>query len=185
MPRGPISPAWVVDCRAAVERGASIAMYFTYIESPVGTLLLAGAAEALRTIRLPADGGPAPADPAWESRPAAFRDGVAQLHSYFAGTLRRFELALAPVGTPFQLRVWRALLEIPYGETTSYGALARTLGAPGAARAVGLANGRNPLPIVIPCHRVIGGDGSLTGYGGGLRIKRFLLDLERGTARLF
>lgn len=102
-----------------------------------------------------------------------------QLAEYFAGTRRRFDLEIAPGGTGFQRRVWLALREIPYGETTSYGALARDLGRPGASRAVGRANATNPIPIVVPCHRVIGADGSLTGFGGGLEIKRWLLELER------
>jgi methylated-DNA-[protein]-cysteine S-methyltransferase len=102
-----------------------------------------------------------------------------QLDEYFAGRRTRFELPLAAVGSAFQHRVWEALLAIPYGETTSYGALAAEVGAPGAARAVGLANGSNPIPIVVPCHRVIGASGKLTGYGGGLERKRALLDLER------
>ena len=97
---------------------------------------------------------------------------------------RDFTVTLAPAGTAFQLRVWRALLDIPYGETTSYGELARRLGQPTASRAVGLANGSNPLPVIIPCHRVIGANGSLTGYGGGLPIKQALLALERGEQRL-
>jgi methylated-DNA-[protein]-cysteine S-methyltransferase len=102
----------------------------------------------------------------------------AQLMEYFCGARRNFELPLDPEGTPFQLRVWRALCTIPYGETLSYGELARRLGLVGGARAVGLANGANPLPIVVPCHRVIGSDGTLTGFGGGLHIKRSLLALE-------
>jgi len=105
-----------------------------------------------------------------------------QLQEYFAGQRRDFELPLDPRGTDFQRRVWQRLLKIPYGETTSYGALAGDLGDAKASRAVGLANGSNPIPIVIPCHRVIGADGSLTGFGGGLAIKQQLLDLER-TAR--
>jgi methylated-DNA-[protein]-cysteine S-methyltransferase len=107
-----------------------------------------------------------------------------QLRAYFAGELETFDLPLAPEGTPFQLEVWRRLCEIPYGETISYGELARRLGNPNASRAVGLANGANPIPIVIPCHRVIGSDGKLTGYGGGLPIKEKLLALERGQLRL-
>ncbi len=103
---------------------------------------------------------------------------VRQLDEYFAGRRRGFDLELAPRGTDFQLRVWRALAEIPYGETVSYADIAERLGRPGAARAVGRANGTNPIPIVVPCHRVIGADGSLTGYGGGLPIKRALLELE-------
>jgi methylated-DNA-[protein]-cysteine S-methyltransferase len=101
-----------------------------------------------------------------------------QLEAYFAGSLREFDLPLAPAGTPFQLRVWEALRRIPFGETISYSVLARRIGAPDAVRAVGAANGRNPLPIIVPCHRVIGADGSLTGFGGGIERKRWLLDHE-------
>jgi methylated-DNA-[protein]-cysteine S-methyltransferase len=107
----------------------------------------------------------------------------AQLDAYFAGRRRDFDVRLAPEGTPFQLRVWAALCEIPYGETISYAELARRIGNPNAVRAVGAANGRNPLPIVVPCHRVVGADGSLVGFGGGLDVKRALLDLERGKDR--
>src|SRR6185295_10503338 len=114
-----------------------------------------------------------------------FEDVVAQLNEYFAGTRRQFELPLAPAGTPFQQRVWAALLDIPYGQTISYGELASRIGQKSASRAVGLANGSNPLPIVIPCHRVIGANGKLTGYGGGLPIKERLLALERGDRGLF
>jgi methylated-DNA-[protein]-cysteine S-methyltransferase len=103
---------------------------------------------------------------------------VRQLEEYFAGTRRDFDLELAPHGTAFQLAVWDALLAIPYGETTSYGEIARGVGRPNAVRAVGQANGRNPIAIVVPCHRVIGSDHSLTGYGGGIDRKRFLLGLE-------
>ncbi|GAA4102829.1 methylated-DNA--[protein]-cysteine S-methyltransferase [Actinomadura miaoliensis] len=106
-----------------------------------------------------------------------------QLKAYFAGELTTFDLPLALHGTPFQLRVWAALQEIPYGETISYGELAQEIGKPTAARAVGLANGRNPISIIVPCHRVIGSTGSLTGYGGGLERKRFLLDFERRTTK--
>ena len=101
-----------------------------------------------------------------------------QLDEYFAGRRTRFDLPLAPCGTPFQLRAWRALQEIPYGVTCSYGEQARAMGQPRAVRAVGAANGHNPIPIVVPCHRVIGGDGRLTGYAGGLDIKKFLIELE-------
>ena len=117
----------------------------------------------------------------WDRRDNAFEDVVSQLEEYFEGKRRDFELQLAPAGTPFQQRVWRALRDIPYGETISYGSLAARIGQPSASRAVGLANGSNPLPIVIPCHRVIGSNGKLTGYGGGLPIKRQLLSLERGS----
>jgi methylated-DNA-[protein]-cysteine S-methyltransferase len=117
-----------------------------------------------------------PGDPADEP----FATAVAQLSAYFAGTLTEFDLPLAPEGTPFQRKVWEGLRAIPYGETVSYGELARRIGRPAASRAVGLANGRNPIAIVVPCHRVVGSDGSLTGYGGGLDRKLFLLTLERG-----
>jgi methylated-DNA-[protein]-cysteine S-methyltransferase len=123
-------------------------------------------------------------DPHWRESPDAFDDVVSQLTEYFAGHRQRFELTLAPEGTPFQLRVWRELQDVPYGVTISYGQLAARIGQPRASRAVGLANGSNPLPIVIPCHRVIGADGTLTGYGGGLPIKERLLALERGARRL-
>ena len=108
------------------------------------------------------------------------RDVARQLGEYFAGKRRRFDLELAPEGTPWELEVWRKLVEIPYGETLSYAELARRLGRPEAVRAVGAANGKNPISIVIPCHRVIGSDGSLTGYGSGLEVKAALLGLERG-----
>ena len=110
--------------------------------------------------------------------PRPFRDLREQLAQYFAGRRRTFSLKLAPAGTDFQQATWRALVEIPYGETASYAEIARRVGRPAASRAVGAANGANPLPIVVPCHRVIGADGSLTGFGGGLPIKRALLELE-------
>jgi len=112
------------------------------------------------------------------------KKAIDQLHSYFAGELEAFDLPLAPEGTPFQQSVWRNLCEIPFGKTISYGELAQRIGNPKASRAVGLANGSNPIPIVIPCHRVIGSNGKLTGYGGGLPIKEKLLALERRQLRL-
>jgi methylated-DNA-[protein]-cysteine S-methyltransferase len=153
-------------------------MYWYQTDSPVGPLLLAGSAEALTHLYFHADSrAPRPAAD-WRRDAAPFAAALRQLEEYFAGTRRSFSLALAPRGTPFQLSVWRALQAIPYGETLSYGELARRIELPGAARAVGLANGANPLPIIVPCHRVIGADGSLTGFGGGLPIKRALLALE-------
>jgi methylated-DNA-[protein]-cysteine S-methyltransferase len=149
------------------------------IASPIGHLLLEGDGETLSALRMVGTERPAPAPHGF-----AFSAAREQLERYFAGELSRFELPLAPRGTAFEQRVWIALLEIPYGATESYGALARRIGAPDAARAVGLANGRNPIAIVIPCHRVIGADGSLTGFGGGLPRKRFLLDLEAGVSSL-
>lgn len=113
------------------------------------------------------------------------RQAVEQLRAYFAGELRDFDLTLDMQGTEFQTRVWRELRNIPYGETRSYSFVANTIGAPKAVRAVGAANGRNPIPIVVPCHRVIGAGGSLVGYGGGLPLKRFLLDLEARHSHLF
>ena len=155
---------------------------YTIMDSPVGPLLLVGGPEGLAEIRFTPEGQMPTVDPAWERDPGALADAVGQLGEYFAGTRRDFTLALDPHGTPFQRAVWAALETIPYGATISYGTLARRIAKPKAVRAVGAANGQNPLPIVIPCHRVIGSDGSLTGYGGGLPIKRALLDLERQTA---
>jgi methylated-DNA-[protein]-cysteine S-methyltransferase len=117
-------------------------------------------------------------DPAWKAESAAFREVVAQLHSYFSGRRRHFDLPLEIEGTEFQKKVWTELRSIPYGETISYKELAKRIGKPSAVRAVGAANGANPIPIIIPCHRVIGNDGSLTGFGGGLPLKRKLLELE-------
>ncbi len=119
-----------------------------------------------------------------ESNPF-LRQAAEQLRAYFAGELREFDLPLDMQGTEFQRRVWNELLHIPYGETRSYSFVANTIGAPKAVRAVGAANGQNPIPIVVPCHRVIGAGGSLVGYGGGLPLKRFLLDLEAGHSHLF
>jgi methylated-DNA-[protein]-cysteine S-methyltransferase len=120
-----------------------------------------------------------PSHDGWEPDDDAFPQVVEQLEAYFAGERTEFDLALDLVGTSFQKRVWEALLTIPYGETRSYGEIARQIGAPGAFRAVGLANGHNPIGIIVPCHRVIGSNGSLTGYGGGLDRKRALLELEK------
>jgi methylated-DNA-[protein]-cysteine S-methyltransferase len=123
-------------------------------------------------------------DPAWREDRTLLRDTIHQLKAYFAGDLEDFDLPLVPQGTPFQLGVWKRLCDIPFGETISYGELARRIGNPNASRAVGLANGSNPIPIVIPCHRVIASNGKLTGYGGGLPIKEKLLALERRQLRL-
>jgi len=149
-------------------------MFYTWMESPVGRLLLAGDEKGLRKLLFA--GNP---EPGWREDPAALAEPVRQLRAYFAGELHNFELPLAPEGTPFQLRVWRELCRIPYGQTISYGELARRVGSPKASRAVGLANGANPISIIVPCHRVIGSNGKLTGYGGGLKNKEWLLGLER------
>jgi methylated-DNA-[protein]-cysteine S-methyltransferase len=152
--------------------------YWHQIDSPVGALLLAGDAIALTKVYFQSAAHPRQPVAEWRRDAAPFADAVRQLEEYFAGERRTFSVPLAPRGTPFQLSVWQALRAIPYGETVSYGDLARRLGCAAAARAVGLANGANPLPIIVPCHRVIGTDGSLTGFGGGLSIKRALLALE-------
>ena len=157
-------------------------MYYSYLTSPLGTLLIAGDSAGLRLIhfqRGPQQHRPAPD---WQEDRRPLGAALTQLEAYFAGALRQFTLDLAPRGTPFQQAVWRALQDIPYGETTSYGTLARQLGKPQAARAVGAANGQNPLAVVIPCHRVISSTGKLIGYAGGLDIKQALLAFERHNA---
>ena len=148
------------------------------IDSPVGPLLLAGSARGLRQLHFRGGPGAAAVPAHWRADPQALQAAATQLREYFAGTRRVFEVPLDLRGTPFQLAVWRALQQIPYGVTTSYGLLARELGRPQGARAVGLANGANPVPIIVPCHRVIGANGTLTGFGGGLPVKRALLQLE-------
>jgi methylated-DNA-[protein]-cysteine S-methyltransferase len=148
------------------------------IDSPIGPLTLAGHGSALTNLRM-VDQTYEPSHTGWSLDPGAFTDVVVQLDAYFAGELSDFDIELDLRGTGFQRRVWKALLTIPYGETRSYGEIAEQIGAPGAARAVGLANGHNPIAIIVPCHRVIGASGSLTGYGGGLDRKRTLLALEK------
>jgi len=154
-------------------------MRYSLLETPIGTLVLSGAADGTVSSIDFTDGRGAPQpDGSWVRDDAAFAEARAQLEAYFAGRLRQFALPLAPTGTAFQQHVWQALGQIPYGSTRTYGQLAAALGAPRAMRAVGAANGRNPISIVIPCHRLIGSDGSLTGYGGGLARKRWLLEFE-------
>jgi len=152
--------------------------YWCETDTPVGRLLLAGDADALRRVHFQSGPHPMRPSPEWRADATPFARVLAQLGEYFSGRRHAFRLRLAPEGTAFQLAVWEALRAIPYGQTLSYGELARRLGHAGSARAVGLANGANPLPIIVPCHRVIGADGSLTGFGGGLLIKRALLSLE-------
>lgn len=159
-------------------------MYYTTFESPLGPLLLASCERGLSLISFSASKRAVPLRPDWEKDEAPFAETISQLREYFHGNLRDFDLQLAPEGTPFQLRVWELLREIPFGETISYGELARRVGDPKSARAVGLANGSNPIPIIIPCHRVIGSNGKLVGYGGGLEIKEKLLALESQQMRL-
>jgi methylated-DNA-[protein]-cysteine S-methyltransferase len=156
-------------------------IHYRTIDSPIGLLTLAGHGSALTNLRMVEQTyEPSRAD--WSADPGAFNDAVDQLGAYFAGELTDFDIELDLRGTAFQRRVWKALLTIPYGETRSYGEIAEQIGASGAARAVGLANGHNPIAIVVPCHRVIGASGSLTGYGGGLDRKRTLLELEKKRA---
>lgn len=154
-------------------------MYYTYAASPIGQLLLAGSADALQVIGFPHGDKARRADIGWERYDEPFKKTARQLNEYFSGDRQEFELDLAPEGTKFQVEVLEALRGIPYGETRTYRDIAVAVGRPKAVRAVGNANGRNPLPIVIPCHRVIGSDGSLTGFGGGIEAKRYLLELEQ------
>ena len=158
-----------------------MATYYTYTDSPIGSLLLAGDGDNLHTLGFPGGKMQRRHEPGWIEDAAPFAQAIEQLRAYFAGELERFDLPLAPAGTEFQRKVWAALQDIPYGETRSYGELARQVGNGKASRAVGAANGQNPIPVIIPCHRVVGSDGSLTGFGGGLETKRRLLDLELTT----
>ena len=149
------------------------------IPTPIGPLLLVGDSTGLIHIGLPDTRHPLTLDPSWRRDATAFAEARRQFDAYFRGERTEFDLPLAPRGTAFQRDVWTALCDIPYGETISYSELAQRIGRPRAVRAVGLANGANPLSIIVPCHRVIGANGSLTGYGGGLNAKRWLLDLEQ------
>jgi methylated-DNA-[protein]-cysteine S-methyltransferase len=152
------------------------------IDTPIGLLTLIADDDGLRGIRFATERARLPAGEPAEPGHPVLAETARQLGEYFAGERQEFELPLRPVGTPFQLAAWRALTTIPYGRTVSYGEQARRLGHAGRARAVGAANGSNPLPIVVPCHRVIGADGRLVGFGGGLEIKAWLLDHERRVA---
>ncbi len=152
---------------------------YRIIDSPIGPLTLAGDGASLTHLCMQDQTHPPAERPQWQHDPGGFAAIVAQLEAYFAGDLTEFEVPLDLRGTDFQRQVWQALLEIPYGETWSYGQLAHHIDNPGAARAVGLANGRNPVAIIVPCHRVIGSNGTLVGYGGGMDRKQALLELER------
>jgi methylated-DNA-[protein]-cysteine S-methyltransferase len=156
-------------------------VFYTLLPYPAGTLSLVSTDQGLEQIRFDAT-FPAGAIHCGDHR--ILRETARQLNAYFSHELRDFDLPLVLKGTPFQVRAWRALQQIPYGTTRTYAEQARAMGAPDAIRAVGSANGRNPIPIVVPCHRVIGSNGKLTGFGGGLPLKRWLLDLET-TPRLF
>jgi methylated-DNA-[protein]-cysteine S-methyltransferase len=170
------------DARAEVDSdqaGQGEVVIYRHIDSPVGPLLLAGSDAGLHLIEFHAPRHPMPRGDDWrEGDHAVLQQTQEQLMEYFAGERRSFVLPLAPRGTQFQRQVWWELANIPFGATISYAELATRLGRPSATRAVGAANGRNPIPIVLPCHRVIGADGSLTGFGGGLPTKQFLLQLE-------
>jgi methylated-DNA-[protein]-cysteine S-methyltransferase len=157
-----------------------LSSWFCHYSSPVGVLVLTSDGEALTGLHLPLpDGGAAPLPGSgWRRDEAPFREAVDQLHAYFDAERTGFDLRLRMAGTFFQRLAWDALLTIPFGTTISYAEQARRIGRPGAARAVGAANGRNPIAIIIPCHRVIGSSGTLTGYGGGLPLKEWLLDHE-------
>ena len=153
-------------------------MHYCYLDTPIGDLLLAGDDGGLALVGFPEGSMRRDPDPAWIYNEKPFAEARKQLTEYFAGTRKEFELPLQPTGTEFQLRVLEELQRIPYGKTCSYSELAERIGRPRAVRAVGAANGRNPIPIIIPCHRVIGASGDLTGFGGGLAAKEALLCLE-------
>ncbi len=167
--------------------------YFDVLDTPVGPLFIGGSEEGVHVIKfvdqreseavLVSEVEAAAGEPAQRGGPGS-DEAVRQLEEYFAGSRTEFDLPLAPRGTPFQLKVWMALRSIPPGETTSYGAIAEEIGKPSASRAVGAANGKNPISIVVPCHRVIGANGTLTGYGGGLERKAWLLDHETSSRSL-
>lgn len=151
---------------------------YTHIASPIGTLLVAGTNKAVHFLSFPTGHKAFGPQPDWQRSDAPFNEVRRQLDAYFSGVLRQFDLPLHLGGTTFQNSVWRNLAGIPFGETRSYGQIATTLGRPKASRAIGAANGNNPIPIILPCHRVIGANGSLTGFGGGLPVKEFLLRHE-------
>lgn len=153
-------------------------LFYTHVPTPVGPMLLAGDDAALVYVSFPTGKHIMRPHAEWVRTDRPFAEAVLQLTAYFAGDLTEFDLPLRPLGTEFQLSVWQALAAIPYGEIRSYADIAIAIGKPTATRAVGAANGANPLPIIVPCHRVVGANGSLTGFGGGLETKKFLLNLE-------
>lgn len=159
-------------------------MYYCYLDTPIGDLLLAGDEEALSLIGFPKGAMRHDPEPDWIYNEKPFANARQQLTEYFAGERKEFDLPLRLTGTEFQVRVLEELQKIPYGETASYGEIAKRIGSPNAMRAVGAANGRNPIPIIVPCHRVIGSSGDLTGFGGGLDTKEALLRLEAENSEL-
>jgi methylated-DNA-[protein]-cysteine S-methyltransferase len=154
-------------------------VYYQYMKSPVGKLLVAGDEKGLHLINFPRNGKPSLPESEWKVNPKPLQEVLRQIEAYFAGKLKAFSLDICLNVTPFQKKVLTALRRVPYGQTISYGELAKNIGNPKASRAVGQANARNPIPIVIPCHRVIGCSGKLTGFGGGIEVKQALLDLEK------
>ena len=154
-------------------------IFYTHVDSPMGQILLVGDGTNLTGLNFQTEKRPIIIQPEWQEDAAPFAEAITQLRAYWAGERHDFDLLLVLAGTSFQKAVWRELQNIPYGETTSYGELARRIGKPKAVRAVGAANGANPIPLVVPCHRVIGSNGRLTGYGAGLPIKKALLAHEQ------
>ena len=152
--------------------------HYCYLDSPLGTILLAGCEKSLRLISFPKGSQARQPLITWQNNSTIFSSARDQLNAYFSGERQDFSIPLILEGSPFQKQVWAALRSIPYGQTASYGDIAHAIGKPGAARAVGGANNANPIPIIIPCHRVIGADQSLTGFGGGMAAKQFLLAHE-------
>ncbi len=157
----------------------STACSYWIMPSPVGDLLMIHDGQALCGLHFQYGRHPLEIDDTWEKQPRVFASVMEQLEKYFAGRLQKFTIPLSLIGTPFQRSVWCALQSIPYGKTASYGSIAKKVGNPKASRAVGAANGQNPVSIIVPCHRVIGANGKLVGYGGGLPIKTALLELEK------
>lgn len=175
---GPMGASRELPLDQKAERSGG-AVEYRIIDSPFGALLLAGTEAGLARLSFQERDSPLRPARGWRESPGAFQDAADQLSAYFACETTDFDLRLAPTGTPFQLRVWRELMRIPYGKTASYGGIARAIGNPLAVRAVGAANAANPLPIIVPCHRVIGANGQLTGYRWGVELKRRLLELEQ------
>jgi methylated-DNA-[protein]-cysteine S-methyltransferase len=155
--------------------------FYSYIDSPLGRLLVHGDEQFVTGLFMPQHKGWRGPDASWREADTPFASLRTQLDEYFAGERRQFDVPLKLPGTPFQMRVWQELVRIPFGETITYAQLAQRLGIPTASRAVGHANGRNPVSIIVPCHRVIGANGKLTGYAGGIDKKQWLLDWERAT----
>ncbi len=169
--------------RVQIENEIPIVTSYRRLPSPLGEILVAGDGDRVSLLGFQHGTSPIRPQPEWEESLTGFPDAARQIEAYFRGELKSFDLEVRISGTPFQGAVWRALTKIPYGTTVSYREVAVRIGNPRAVRAVGLANARNPVPLLIPCHRVVGVDGGLTGYRGGIEIKRRLLELERARER--